>query len=412
MDRGNEEGATDCFPNLRDGAELREMSTRKVVVTGIGVVAAPGVGIDDLWKGLQLQPKAPGPHLVANWDPEPWLPKREHRRLDRFSQFAMVAAHEALEQSGSLDIDPTRVTVSVATGIGGLESLEELVHVADEDDPRASPFLIPMMMANAAAAGISIKYGFGGQVSTPSVACAAGTQAILDGLRQIQWGYADAAVVGGTEAAARRSAHEGFRAARALSSTGTARPFDVDRDGFVMGEGAGIMILEGEEVAAERGSKVLAELNGGASTADAYHITAPHPEGEGAERAIRLALKDARLTPADVTYVNAHGTGTDLNDRTEGGVIDRVFDRQPAVSSIKGTTGHALGASGSIEAAVVVEAIRRHELPPNIGLANQDPEIPLDDIIREPREWEPAPALTNSFGFGGHNTVLAFTPAG
>lgn len=388
------------------------MSTRKVVVTGIGVVAAPGVGIDDLWKGLQHQPKAPGPHLVANWDPEPWLPKREHRRLDRFTQFAMVAAHEALEQSGSLDIDPTRVTVSVATGIGGLESLEELVHVADEDDPRASPFLIPMMMANAAAAGISIKYGFGGQVSTPSVACAAGTQAILDGLRQIQWGYADAAVVGGTEAAARRSAHEGFKAARALSPTGTARPFDVDRDGFVMGEGAGIMILEAEEVAAERGSKVLAELKGGASTADAHHITAPHPEGEGAERAIRLALKDAGLSPSDVTYVNAHGTGTDLNDSTEGGVIDRVFDHQPAVSSIKGTTGHALGASGSIEAAVVVEAIRRHELPPNIGLANQDPEIPLDDIVREPREWEPGPALTNSFGFGGHNTVLAFTPVG
>jgi 3-oxoacyl-[acyl-carrier-protein] synthase II len=387
------------------------MSTRRVVVTGIGVVAAPGVGIDDLWKGLQLQPKASGPHLVANWDPEPWLPKREHRRLDRFTQFAMVAAHEALEQSGSLDIDPTRVTVSVATGIGGLESLEELVHVADEDDPRASPFLIPMMMANAAAAGISIKYGFGGQVSTPSVACAAGTQAILDGLRQIQWGYADAAVVGGTEAAARRSAHEGFKAARALSPTGTARPFDVDRDGFVMGEGAGIMILEAEEVATERGSKVLAELKGGASTADAHHITAPHPEGEGAERAIRLALKDAGIDPADVTYVNAHGTGTDLNDRTEGAVIDRVFDRQPAVSSIKGTTGHALGASGSIEAAVVVEAIRRHELPPNIGLTNQDPEIPLKDIVREPREWAPAPALTNSFGFGGHNTVLAFTPA-
>ncbi len=387
------------------------MSTRKVVVTGIGVVAAPGVGIDDLWKGLQQHPKGPGPHLVANWDPEPWLPKREHRRLDRFTQFAMVAAHEALEQSGSLDIDPTRVTVSVATGIGGLESLEELVHVADEDDPRASPFLIPMMMTNAAAAGISIKYGFGGQVSTPSVACAAGTQAILDGLRQIQWGYADAAVVGGTEAAARRSAHEGFKAARALSPTGTARPFDVDRDGFVMGEGAGIMILEAEEVAKERGTKALAELKGGASTADAHHITAPHPEGEGAERAIRLALEDAGITPADVTYVNAHGTGTDLNDRTEGGVIDRVFDRQPAVSSIKGTTGHALGASGSIEAAVVVEAIRRHELPPNIGLTNQDPEIPLDDIVREPREWEPAPALTNSFGFGGHNTVLAFTPA-
>ncbi|MGC2240592.1 MAG: beta-ketoacyl synthase N-terminal-like domain-containing protein, partial [Acidimicrobiia bacterium] len=157
------------------------MSKRKVVVTGVGVVAAPGVGIDDVWKGLQRGPAGPGPHLVANWDPEPWLPKREYRRLDKFTQFALVATHEALEQSGQLDIDPTRVTVSVATGIGGLESLEELVHGSDAEDPRVSPFLIPMMMANAAAAGISIKYGFGGQVSTPVVACAAGSQAVLDG---------------------------------------------------------------------------------------------------------------------------------------------------------------------------------------------------------------------------------------
>jgi 3-oxoacyl-[acyl-carrier-protein] synthase II len=266
------------------------------------------------------------------------------------------------------------------------------------------------MMANAAAAGISIKYGFGGQVSTPAVACAAGTQAVLDGLRQIQWGYADAAVVGGTEAAARRTAHEGFKAARALSPTGTARPFDVDRDGFVMGEGAGIMILEAEDDARARGAMILAELRGGASTGDAHHITAPHPTGEGAARAVRLALEDAGIGPDEVRYVNAHGTGTDLNDRTEGAVIDRLFDSQPAVSSIKGTTGHALGASGSIEAAVVVEAMRRHELPPNIGLINQDPEIPLTDIVRQPREWEPAPALSNSFGFGGHNTVLVFTP--
>ena len=386
------------------------MNKRRVVVTGIGVVAAPGVGMDDLWKGLHHPPAAPGPHMVNDWDPEPWLPKREHRRLDRFTQFALVATHEALEQSGSLDIDPNRVTVAVATGIGGLGSLEELIHGSEDEDPRVSPFLIPMMMANAAAAGISIKYGFGGQVSTPVVACAAGTQAILDGLRQIQWGYADAAVVGGAEAAARRSAREGFLAARALSPSGHARPFDVDRDGFVMGEGAGIMIIEAAEVAEERGATVLAELRGGASTADAHHITAPHPLGDGAERAIRLALDDAGLSPGDVTYVNAHGTGTDLNDRTEGLVIDRIFDVQPAVSSIKGTTGHALGASGAIEAAVVVEAMRRGELPPNIGLTNQDPEIPLVDIVREPREWVPSPAITNSFGFGGHNTVLAFVP--
>jgi 3-oxoacyl-[acyl-carrier-protein] synthase II len=268
-----------------------------------------------------------------------------------------------------------------------------------------------MMMGNAAAAAISIKYGFGGQVTTPVVACAAGSQSILDGLRQIQWGYADAAVVGGAEAAAINSAREGFKAARALSPTGFARPFDVNRDGFVMGEGAAVLILEAEEVAAARGAAPIAEILGAASTADAYHITAPHPEGEGAERAIRLALEDAGLMPSDISYINAHGTGTSLNDQTEGAVIARIFGQnQPAVSSIKGTTGHGLGASGSIEAVAVVEAIRRGELPPNIGLDEQDPEIPLTDIVREPRDWEPGPALTNSFGFGGHNTVIAISP--
>lgn len=387
------------------------MSKRRVFVTGVGILGAPGIGMDDLWKGLQEQP-GPAPRVIENWDPEPWIPKRDARRLDRFSQFALVAMKEAVGQSGDLDIDPNRVTVSVATGIGGLESLEELIHASDEENPRVSPLWVPMMMANAAAAAISIEYGFGGQVTTPVIACAAGSQSILEGLRQIQWGYADAAVVGGAEAAARKPAREGFKAARALSPSGYARPFDVDRDGFVMGEGAAILILEAEEVAESRGATPIAELLGGASTADAHHVTAPHPKGDGAERAVRLALADARLEPGEIVHINAHGTGTDLNDRTEGLVIQRIFgDDQPAVSSVKGTTGHGLGASGSIEAAVVVEAIRRGELPPNIGLTNQDPEIPLNDIVREARPWDPGPALSNSFGFGGHNTVLTFAPA-
>lgn len=386
------------------------MDRRRVVVTGVGAVAAPGIGMDDLWKGLQQSP-APAPRLIDNWDPEPWIPRREARRLDDFTQFALVAADEAFGQSGELTVDPNRVAVVLATGIGGLQSLQDLHDESKEDEPRPSPFSIPMMMANAAAAAISIKYGFGGQVTTPVVACAAGSQSILDGLRQIQWGYADAAVVGGTEAAAIRSAREGFKAARALSPTGFARPFDVNRDGFVMGEGAAVLILEAEEVAVARGATPIAEIVGAASTADAYHITAPHPEGEGAERAIRLALEDSGLTASDVSYVNAHGTGTTLNDQTEGAVIARVFgEDQPAVSSIKGTTGHGLGASGSIEAVVVVEAIRRGELPANVGLNDQDPEIPLTDIVREPREWKPGPALSNSFGFGGHNTVIAISP--
>jgi len=387
------------------------MSKRRVVVTGVGAVAAPGIGMDDLWKGLS-DPPSPAPRMVEGWDPEPWIPKRESRRLDRFTQFALVAADEALNQAGNLDVDPNRVTVSLATGIGGLESLEVLVHEADNDEPRVSPFQIPMMMANAAAAAISIKYGFGGQVSTPVVACAAGSQSIVDGLRLLQWGYADVAVVGGTEAAARKPAREGFAAARALSSTGYARPFDIDRDGFVMGEGGAVLILETEEHATGRGATPLAEILGGASTADAHHITAPHPAGDGAERAIRLAIEDAGITPSDIVYINAHGTGTELNDKTEGAVIHRIFgDDQPAVSSIKGSTGHGLGASGSIEAAVVVDAIRRKELPANIGLTTQDPEIPLNDIVREARSWEPGPTISNSFGFGGHNTVVVIGPA-
>jgi len=387
------------------------MEKRRVVVTGVGAVGAPGIGMDDLWKGLQAEP-GPAPRLIDGWDPEPWIPRRESRRIDTFTQFALVAAHEAFAQSGEPTADPNRIGVSVATGIGGLESLEMLVDASHEENPRVSPFMIPMMMANAAAAAISIKYGFGGQASTPVVACAAGSQSILDATRQIQWGYADVVVAGGSEAAARDSARNGFQAARALSTTGYAHPFDVDRDGFVMGEGAAILILESEDSARGRGVTPLAYVLGGASTADAHHITAPHPEGEGAERAIREALVDSGLTPADIVYINAHGTGTELNDRTEGAVVQRIFgDDQPAISSIKGTTGHGLGASGSIEAAVVVEALKREELPPNIGLNNLDPQIPLKDIVREPRAWQPGPVVSNSFGFGGHNTVLVFAPA-
>jgi 3-oxoacyl-[acyl-carrier-protein] synthase II len=386
------------------------MTRRDVVVTGIGVVAAPGVGRDTFWKGLAEDPGT-GPHEIEHWDPEPDIPKREARRLDRFSQFALVAAAEALGQAGDLAVDPNRVTVNVATGIGGLAALEDLIGASYAEEPRVSPVWIPMMMCNAAAAAISIRYGFGGQASTPVVACAAGAQAILDGLRQIEWGYADVAVVGGAEGAVRKPTIEGFVAARALSPSNTARPFDVDRDGFVLGEGAAILVLESRQRAQDRGAPIMGRVLGGASTADAHHVTAPHPDGDGAERAVRLALADAGLEPGEIGYVNAHGTGTDLNDRTEGAVIARVFgDSQPAVSSIKGTTGHALGASGAIEAAAAMLALEREELPPNVGLENQDPAIPLHDIVRERRAWVPGPVISNSFGFGGHNTVLVFAP--
>ena len=383
---------------------------RRVAVTGVGVLAATGIGAESFWKGLLAEPGV-GPHEVKGWDPEPWIPRKESRRLDRFSQFALAAAAEALEQAGELAIDPDRVAVSVATGIGGLASLEELIQGSYEPGTRVSPLLIPMMMCNAAAAAISIKYGFGGPATTQVVACAAGAQAISDGLRAIQWGYADAALAGGAEGAVRRPTEAGFASAKALSPSRIARPFSVDRDGFVLGEGAALLVLEELGRARSRGARILAEITGAASTADAHHITAPHPGGNGAERAIHLALSDAGLTPTDVAYINAHGTGTELNDMTEGNVIARVFgENQPPVSSIKGTTGHALGASGAIEAAAAVLAIERRQLPPNIGLTEQDPEIPLTRIVREPIDWVPGPVVSNSFGFGGHNAVLVISP--
>ena len=267
-----------------------------------------------------------------------------------------------------------------------------------------------MMMCNAATAAVSIKYGFGGQASTPVVACAAGGQAIVDASRQIAWGYADAAIAGGAEGALRPPTIEGFAAMRALSPSDVARPFDVDRDGFVAGEGAGILVLEERDAAIARGANIIAEISGSAATADAHHMTAPHPVGDGAERAVRLALEDAGITPADVGYVNAHGTGTTLNDLTESQVILRIFgDDHPPISSIKGTTGHALGASGAVEAVACLIAMSRGELPANVGLTTQDPEIGLTNIVTEPRRWEPTVAISNSFGFGGHNVVLVLS---
>lgn len=389
------------------------MERRAVVVTGYGVISGAGTGEESFWKGLQVDP-GPGPHTVSNWDPEPWLPKREARRLDRFSQFGLVATHEALEMAGGLDhLDPNRVMVSVATGVGGLKSLEDLIlNTYSDETTRLSPIWIPMMMCNAASAAISIKYGFGGQASAPVVACAAGGQAIIDAVRQIAWGYADAAVAGGAEAALREPTIEGFAAMKALSPTNIARPFDIDRDGFVAGEGAGILILEEKQQALARGAQILAEIVGTAATADAHHVTAPHPQGDGAERAIRIALDDAQLGPEAIGYINAHGTGTTLNDLAESQVIGRIFGSgQPPVSSIKGTTGHALGASGAVEAVSCVIALQRQELAPNVGLSTVDPAIELTDIVTEPRSWEPAVVLSNSFGFGGHNVVLAIAPA-
>ena len=387
------------------------MKLRRVAVTGVGVVTGPGQGVEAFWEGLTKDP-GKGPFTIENWDPSAWIPRREARRLDLFSQYARVATHEALAMAGHHQTDPLRAGACVGTGIGGMRSFEGLLEaVNNRENPRPSPLAIPMMMSNAAAADVSITFGFLGPATTQVLACAAGAQAISDALRQVQWGYADLMVAGGSEAAIRPATIAGFRIARALSPTDEARPFDIDRNGFVVGEGAGMMVLEEWDKAQERGADILAELLGAGTSSDAHHITAPHPEGEGAQRAIEWALEDAGATLDQVGYVNAHGTATPLNDAGEGRVISRMWGkRQPWVSSIKGTTGHALGASGGIEAVATVLAISRKQLPPNVGMREQDPEIPLHRIVTERQGWEPSLAISNSFGFGGHNTVLVFGP--
>lgn len=388
------------------------MKKRRVAVTGVGVVSGPGLGVEAFWEGLTVDPGT-GPFTIDNWDPSAWIPRRQARRLDKFSQYARVAAHEALEMAGDHSSDPRRAGVCVGTGIGGMQSFEKLVNdVYHRPRPRPSPLAIPMMMGNAAAADISITFGFLGPATTQTLACAAGAQAICDALRQIQWGYADLMVAGGSEAAVRPATIAGFRTARALSPTDESRPFDANRNGFVVGEGAAMMVLEEWDRARARGAHILAELLGGGTSSDAHHITAPHPQGKGARQALEWALEDAGATPGDVGYINAHGTATPLNDQGEAQVICDIWgDDQPLVSSIKGTTGHALGASGGIEAVASVLAISRRQIPPNVGLREQDPDIPLQRIVKQRQEWEPGLAVSNSFGFGGHNTVLVFGPA-
>ena len=387
---------------------------RRVAITGIGVVSPVGIGQDDFWKGL-LSPQPEGERRASAFDPEKvYEDKKSIRRADRFEQFAVASAKEALAQSGALDADPDRIGVLVGTGIGGVESHEEQTRVYDEKGARrVSPFIVPMMMANAAAGAISIAHGFQGPCESLATACATGTHAIGQAARWIQWGICDAAVAGGSEAAMTPVAIAGFSNMKALSPTGRSRPFDVSRDGFVISEGAAVLVLEELERARARGATILAEVLGSASLADAHHITAPAPEGAGAIRCMQRALEDAGLEPSQIAHINAHGTSTALNDAAEALGIARVFGTPgPIVTSTKGVTGHALGAAGALEAAALVLSMQHALVPPTDGLEEPDPELPPIDLVREkPRPWKPGPSLSNSFGFGGHNGTLVIGPA-
>ena len=392
------------------------MLGRRVAVTGIGVVAPAGIGKDAFWSGL-LSPAPNGFRQIEDWDPSPYFDNpKEARRSDRVSQFTLAAAAEALEQAGEISADPARRGTFVGTGVGGIGTLEEQIEVRlSKGERRVSPFLVPMMMANAPAATISMRYGWQGPCENTATACAAGTHAIGNAARMVADGRCDVVMAGGAEAPFTPTAVAGFGNMTALSNSGDSRPFDANRDGFVMAEGAAILVLEAWELAEARSATILGEVLGSASTADAHHITAPSPGGVGAVTCMQLAMDDAGITPEQVRHINAHGTSTDKNDAAEAEAVAKVFgtdDSGPLVTSTKGITGHALGAAGALEAVAVLLAMQHSKVPPTAGLTERDPELPAINIVEGgPADWEPGPSLSNSFGFGGHNGTLVLGPS-
>ena len=390
------------------------MLRRRVAVTGMGVVASCGIGTDAFWKGL-CGDAPEGDRRVHDFDPSPHFDNpKEVRRSDRCTQFAIAAADMALEQAGTLTADSFRRGVFIGTGIGGIATLEEQILVRHEKGSRrVSPFMVPMMMPNAAPAAVSMRHGFQGPAENTCTACAAGTHALANAARLIAHGRCDVVLAGGSEAPFVETAIAGFTNMTAFSSVGISRPFDAERDGFVMGEGAGVMVLEEWDMAVERGATILAEILGGASTADAHHITAPSPDGIGAITCMRLALEEAGVEPDQVRHINAHGTSTPLNDMAEAFAMAEVFGPDgPLVTSTKGITGHALGAAGAIEAVAVVLAMNSKLIPPTAGYATADPEMPPINLVTgSPAPWEPGISMSNSFGFGGHNGCLVIAPA-
>ena len=410
------------------------MEGRRVVVTGMGLVSAVGNTVEASWQALLagksgiaritlFDPAAYVTQIAGEakgFVPEEWVDKKDARRMDRFVQFGMAATSQALSQAG---FDKPfegpaaeRVATILGSGIGGLRSLElEHETLLGKGPKRLSPFFIPMMIVNLFPGHVSIRWNCKGPSWSPVSACATGAHAIGEALRCVQRGEADVAICGGAEAAITPLGIGGFNAMRAMSTRNDApeaasRPFDKDRDGFVQGEGAGVLVIEELEHAQKRGANILCELVGYGANADAHHITAPAPEGEGAARCMKLALADAKLAPAEVGYINAHGTSTPYNDANETKAVKAVFGehaRKVAISSTKSMTGHTLGAAGGIEAVITALAISRGVLPPTINYTTPDPECDLDYVPNQAREVRTDVALSNSFGFGGTNAALA-----
>jgi 3-oxoacyl-[acyl-carrier-protein] synthase II len=386
-----------------------------VVVTGRGVVSSIGEGPDAFFEALLAKRSgiADGIGACVDFDPEVAMSGKEARRADRYTQLAVAAAAQAAEEAGLPDgVDPERLGVLVGTGVGGLATLQNECQAWLEGGDRAvSPHFVPMMMPNAAAGTIAMRLGAHGPGFSVSSACATGGHAIGEATRMIMRGEVDAVVAGGTEAALTGLCIAAFRRMGALSREGISKPFDAERDGFVMGEGAGVLVLEREEHAKARGATILARIAGYGASNDAFHITQPDENGRGASQAMRATLADADAEPGDVGYINAHGTSTPFNDKIETHAIKQVFNGSstpPPVSSTKSHIGHLLGAAGAVEAIVCIEAVRRGVLPPTINYEHPDPECDLDYVPEGPRE---APglelALSNSFGFGGQNACIA-----
>ncbi|MBS1681642.1 MAG: beta-ketoacyl-ACP synthase II [Bacteroidetes bacterium] len=412
------------------------MNQRRVVVTGLGAITPIGNTVTDFWNNL-VEGKsgaAPITHFhtskfktkfaceVKGFDFEKYFDRPELRKMDKFTQFAMIAADEALKDS-LLDlekIDKRKVGVIWGSGNGGFQTFQEQVIEFAEGDgtPRFNPFFIPKVIADIASGWISIKYGFMGLNFTTISACATSTTAIIDAFNYVRWGKANVIVTGGSEAAINEAGIGGFNASKALSQnnndpTHASRPFDKDRDGFVMGEGAGALILEEYEHARKRGAKIYAEVAGGGMSADAYHLTGTHPEGEGALLGMQDALDDAGMKPSDIDYLNAHATSTPLGDISETKAMVRLFGNNPThlnISATKSATGHLLGAAGAIEAIASILAVTNDIIPPTINTQNIDPEIPssLNLTLGKKINKKVKAAMSNTFGFGGHNATAIF----
>ena len=410
------------------------MSRRRVVVTGLGLVCPVGVGVEESWQALVSGKSGIGPisHYdastfptriageVRGFEPEKFMDRKEVRRNDRFIQFALAAADMAMKDSG-LDVDkedPTRIGAIVGSGMGGLETIEDTHKTLMERGVRkVSPFFIPAIIINLAPGQIALRYGFKGPNFSPVSACATGNHSIGDALMYIERGMADVMIAGGTEATITPLGLAGFCAARAMSERNDApekasRPFDKGRDGFVAAEGAGILVLEEYEHARKRGARIYAELCGYGASCDANHVTTPAPEGEGGQRAMRMAIADAGLRPEQVGYVNTHGTSTPQGDIAECQAVRAVFggwaDSGLVVSSTKSMTGHMLGAAGGAEAVISVLSLHRGVVPPTLNVEEQDPECRLDVVPNVARDAKLEAVLSNSFGFGGTNAVVAF----